>query len=178
VDAVVMVYEILERTYQDVCEWLKFAEAKNGALLTLNGLAVFEVLKELGDDKSAVYAWGLHYYFVASVVLLALSLIVIIWSFIPRIWSHKNKRPSLQLEGNPLFYGDIYKLDPKYYVNKLIELYGKPNTELLPYLEHQSKQIIQLSQIAIKKYKLFYVALVMSIIAMAVPLIGSIINLL
>ena len=139
-----------------VNDWLKFAEMKNGALLTLASGIVFTLLKnysELGL-RSKVEWW-----FVGGVGSLSIAGIVCLLSFIPVL-----KIPWFELERTPgagdnlFFFVDISKFTGADYV-KALSVASGDQARVPTGLEIQlAVQAIVNAGIARKKYLLFNAA--------------------
>lgn len=151
----------LEKIYTDVKEWLKFAEAKNGALITFNTACLFFLFDCLIKNKFCkslliVYCIGL---------LISTSILLI--SYIPKlknidlteyICSNFIKKQSKT--NNFLFYKNISLYSETDLLNEYIALFNPDlNLENLNYDKILISQIKAISNIALKKFLLFDLAL-------------------
>jgi hypothetical protein len=154
-----------------VNEWLKFAEAKNAALLIAASAVVLGVPSvaaqlQLCSSWTAIYVTWL-------IALAALSALVAAFSLLPRTripWLLPSTPP--QLPGNVLFYGEIHKLDPDTYLNSLrskLGLLGDP----IPIERDYAEQIIVNSRITMEKYTLFSIALWTLLFGVLTPLVAA-----
>lgn len=156
----------MERILSDVNEWLKFAEAKNGALLALNCALVFGLTRTLvGADNLAN---EITYYGLFVITQLLGSLILSLLAILPRIsppwWI---KFPQKNDKDNPLYFGDACKYSPKSYLKLILgelneDKYGKMH-------EHLAQQIVINSKIAFIKYSQFNKAAWLLVSALLTP---------
>lgn len=156
-----------------VNEWLKFAESKNAALLAADTAMALGLLKVLQSYTLPSQIVKLYLSF--SIVFLALAAIVCLISFISQVtipWLATKCRPSET--DNLLFYGDIAKYNPEKYMEKLYKQAMKDLDEIDAYEEDIAEQVIINSRIALRKYKLFNVALWLNVIVGLTP-VGALI---
>lgn len=163
--------ERLRIIFENVNSWLRFAEAKNGALFAANLALVCGNLRIVCDiSKSHQYLFS--YLWVVTGVLL-ISAVICLTSFVPQLkmpWFFKN--PTSDLD-NLLFFGHLAKYQPYVLLEKLektFEIQSKKSQIELNYAE----QIIVNSKIAVIKYAYFKFAIWLSISAIATPLIAII----
>lgn len=161
--------ERLRYILSNVNEWLKFAEAKNGALLAVNGAVVLGALR-LADGRDFFCRW-VEYYFYFAIVMGGLSGIVCLLSFLPQ-----TQIPSLRVNSSPnekgslVFYGDLAGCDPSCYVRAL-HTQGGTELEAVDAFERDlAEQAIVNSRIAIWKYQLFSVALWLDVAGLLTPI--------
>lgn len=146
----------LKFIFDNVNNWLKFAESKNAALLVANSAFIFQLFRILADKKninSFVYC-----YLTICILLAAISACICLFSFVPKI-----RIPSIftgkyvQEENvNLIFYGDIAKFTPKRYwealrtQNIISEEYAQDK-----FFADIANQIVINSKIALTKYNFF-----------------------
>ncbi|PNQ72850.1 hypothetical protein C1T31_10115 [Hanstruepera neustonica] len=153
--------------FQNINEWLRFAEAKNAMIIALNGVVVFGVAQiiEFNFIKDIEI---LKWYLTIAFICLTFSTIVALLSFIPRL---KQIAPTFNLnpgKDNFLFF-DTLK-DKK--INEVIEFY-KTDDEVQPYHEQLADQIIVNSGIAKRKYDYFTFSCWITIAGIITPLIAG-----
>jgi hypothetical protein len=158
--------DTLKDIFDNVNNWLKFAEVKNATLIAGNGVMIFGVMKILNDLNLNQYA---IYYIYFSMILLFISLVISLISFmsklkIPDFLLHSESTKS----DNLLFFGDIVKYREQTYLKKIHELLASETTSELDFMYVQ--QIIVNSKIAINKFKLFNVALNFTIAGIVSPI--------
>jgi hypothetical protein len=161
----------LHRILKSVDEWLRFAEAKNGALIVANGAIVFGALKAL-EAPRALPPWVLLYVYAATAVI-SLAGVIALLSFLPETtlsWLGSTKRPAP--EDNLLFYGHAASYDPRGYLEALYERAQLRPTSVSPLEEDYAEQIIVNSRIALRKFGLFTIALWITIVALLTPIVG------
>lgn len=166
----------LKDVFNNTNTWLSFAELKHGALIAFDTTIILGILSELGDKLDM---WIVSF----SLIAVTISLIISLYSYFPNLKSGKDKwirvANKKKVHGeNLLFYGDIYVLSPKQYLNKLYKTYyGKNNVEAFSKKEvDYAEEIVINSKIAMRKYSMFKVSLIVCIIGigllMASILIG------
>lgn len=153
--------ENLRTIFANVNEWLKFAEAKNAALVAANGAALFGALGLLTGDKPLA-SW-LHLYLIELAVCLLAGLVIAFISFLPEIQIPQARARTPRPGENLLFYGDIALHSPDTYLNALRSLYGFQNDPAVPIESHYAEQIVVNSRIAVRKYRRFNNALWMTL---------------
>lgn len=160
------VREVLEGILSDVNDWIKFAEAKNGALLAINCAIAFGIIRSLSGTQNL--SDGLLCYALFVLIQLLGSLTLSLISLLPRInppwWI---KFPEKIDNENPLFFGSACKYSPKGYLNLITEMTGESKFEKIH--EHLSHQIVVNSKIAFIKYSQFNIAAWLLISAFLTP---------
>ncbi len=161
--------EDLKDIFQNVNEWLKFAEAKHAGLIVLNSGLVFGILTVYSS-----YTQHLHWSFVIlSLIFLGLSILFTLISLYPRtykkIFFKKNiKNPNLYFNGNIAhmsiddFKAEIGKTHPGYTFTALDE--------------NLINMIITNSKIASGKYFLFKYAIICTTAGVSLPLLRIIVR--
>jgi hypothetical protein len=156
--------------FTNVNNWLKFAEAKNGALLAGNIAIIFGIWHY---SNSASPPNVLKYYFIYVTALLTLSTLCALISFSPRTqipFIFKVREPADH--DNLLFYGDIAKYSYRVWLEKLYIRYGKTLNITESIEIDYAEQIIINSQIALWKYRWFKFALSLAISSLLTPVIA------
>lgn len=151
----VEVKELLKDLYKDVGEWLKFAEAKNGILLTITGVLLFGLLRMLPSNNEWIKQ--LENTLLLSSFILTVSILIILSSYIPMLNTNKLQKKIRQLRDlNLLYYKDIATFTKEEYVKELENRYNITlKTEEENLIKDQVEQIISLSKIALRKYIFF-----------------------
>lgn len=157
--------DLLDKTLSKTNDWLKFAEAKNGAIVAVVCTVMFGVNKAVnnfGDLPSYLLI-----YFLCFFILSLLSLILALSSFIPRLkkpfWLKYEEKSSCD---NPFYFGDACKYDCYSY----LRLLGITDRNQNKILEKLADQIVINSRIASLKYGLFTSAAWLFISALITPL--------
>jgi hypothetical protein len=148
----------LKDIFENVNNWLKFAEAKNATLIAGNGLLIFGVLKTIHEVNINIY---LLYYIYFCLILFSLSLVISLISFMPKV-----KIPTFLLNSdietndNLLFYGHILKYNEKTLLDKLNEMIKDDEDKTSKEFKTMyAQQIIINSKIARNKFQLFDIAI-------------------
>lgn len=154
-----------------VNEWLKFAEAKNGALLVAD-IAVLVGIFSLQSEPA-----GHRVLVQLSIPLLIASGTSSLVSYIPqmRALSYPSKKGA-QKRSNLLFYGHIAEHDPQSYIETLYAESGGAPSNVTPIEVGYAEQIITNSRIAVKKYRCFRVGLWLTILALLLLLAESVMS--
>jgi hypothetical protein len=144
--------EVMVSILSDTNDWLKFAEAKNGAVLAINCAIAFGLIRLLQGAQNLND--GLFYYSIFVMTQLFGSLTLSLISLLPRTnppwWVKFPEKNDIE---NPLFFGSACKYSPKDYLNLIREVTGNSEHEKIH--EHLSQQIVINSKIAFIKYSQF-----------------------
>lgn len=154
------VYKILQDIMKNVWEQQKYAEVKNGVLLTLN-IAIFAIVARIYFSVSATINNNLYtqWAFYILVVLLIIHIVCVMQSFFPK---DKNKEDikSTNDDINIFFFGDIQKSNSSKYLELLVKKIGAEKSEISQdTLLDLANQIVKLSEIAQSKYRSFKFAI-------------------
>lgn len=167
-DCVGQLGEELRRLLNDVNEWLRFAESKNAVIIGLNGAAIFGLVStfpHMFGGPGLVSRLGTW-----LVVMLALSTIASLLSFLPRLELTRTRKSSRT--GTPvnlLYFGTIATLEPDDLISGLSAIEGL-HTESLSSLHWQyAEQIVNNSRIALTKYRFFTLAVWIDLFGIAPP---------
>ncbi|WIF95471.1 hypothetical protein [Caminicella sporogenes] len=175
--------EILKEIFENVNRWLQFAEAKNGALVGLNGFFLLKSIDFLfdvinGNIKVDVLLVG------GIVAIFFLAMLIALKSFFPNTSVHKDKpdvnyttisnddkiliffEEICKYENCKLYLRDIYK----YYLDIDVKIEDLKKIEL-----DYAKEILINCRITSFKYKFFKIALVLNIIGISAILLFIII---
>ncbi len=165
--------DTLKDIFDNVNSWLKFAEAKNGAIIALNATFIFGILKLniISTSEKNI----LDYYLFIAIFMLLVSIIVALLSFIPRLSDTYIKFKEPMDNDNLLYFGDIAKYTDIKYKEKIqifIQLNGSEGSDKLN--EYYIKQIIINSKITFIKFKQFEIAIWFTLSAILTPIGGII----
>lgn len=138
-----------------VSDWLKFAEAKNAALLVAASALVLALFEHFPDQSQTAWLRG---FCTTGTSFLLLSVLICLLSFLPKVdfpWlaSRRKQNP----DDNLFFFGHIADYSAKEYVEALYQAVG---------LQAQNKkleidlagQVVINARIGMKKYRFFTVA--------------------
>jgi hypothetical protein len=147
--------ERLWRIFENVNNWLKYAEQKNTLLLTFIGIQITLI---------RLFTKALDRWLIASLIFLGFCFIVCLLSFFPRtrisswLFEFMIRRGGDQAESdNLIFFGHIVKYTTDQYIAKMQkylngEIQGHRN------LENLCSQIVVNSEIASAKFNFFKVS--------------------
>lgn len=160
--------EILKDIFENVNKWLHFAEAKNAALIGLNGVFLFKSIDFLRLSNNQCIGLPL-----LSTLLFLAGIFISLFSFLPNVAKIKEIKIDVDNEDNKnnilIFFSDIkdYK-DSKQFLVDIHKFYFNNNIDkdLLNKIElDYAKEIHINSLIASKKYKLFKWSLKLNLVA-------------
>jgi hypothetical protein len=156
-----------------VNEWLKFAEAKNAALLAVNGATAFGILA-VSIDLGLPSALMWYVYFI--VFVLGISSICCVLSFMPQLRLPAVPTPTQpRPNDNPLFFRDIARYDAAAYLETVNTRAGKLSESTGGSLEEAyAQQIVANSRVAVMKYRLFTIALWLTVLAVMSPMLAGV----
>ncbi|MDO9207337.1 MAG: DUF5706 domain-containing protein [Sulfuricurvum sp.] len=153
------IYKILQDIMKNVWEQQKYAEVKNGVLLTLN-IAILAIITRISKASitinNDIYTQWIFYTLIA---LLIIHIVCIMQSFFPK---DRNKEDIKWTNDdiNIFFFGDIQKLNSSRYLKLLLEKIGADKVGISQVaLLDLANQIVKLSEIAQSKYTSFKFAI-------------------
>ena len=168
--------ENLKYTFSNVNDWLKFAEAKNIALATIDGAILFGIIQ--GWKEIPIWMHSEIKYILFP--LLIISMLLIIWSFIPKLNYKKlknkknnpnNDKKLKEEEINVLYYGHIKQLSSSELLERLDENKNKTQIDC-----DLANQIIVNSKISWDKNIVFKRAGYITFWALIITSVAIIIN--
>ena len=147
--------DFLEKTYTELNDNIKFSEAKNAALITLN-TALIGASSALVFNSDIAIIWRVLIVFLAVSLMIPLG--ISLYSFIAKM--HHKDDPDDNKKF--MYFSSIYKM---YYNKKDKSYYGDLKEDFKEeFAEEQlSKQIVDLSAVAYKKFKTFNIAVIIEI---------------
>ncbi|MGK9368499.1 Pycsar system effector family protein [Melioribacter sp. Ez-97] len=156
--------------FQNVNEWLKFAEAKHAGIIALNSGIILGILSIYKDYKTFV-DW---YFILATFILIGISIIISLISFFPVTQNSINKSEKVD-NLNVFFFGTLSKLHESELKEELLKI--TPNYTFDKFDDDLINQIIVNSKITSNKYKLFKFSVLMTAIGLGLPIINVLIRL-
>jgi hypothetical protein len=144
----------LERSLNRITDWLKYEEAKNAALITLDGVGAGLILQWLSGGSAQTA--GVTPWLKGSLVALLISLLISLSSFYP-VTKGKN---------NILFFYDIARTEPEDYLTDLSAAVKDPARIQLAY----AREIVTNSEIAVLKLRVFKAAFLFSLLGFIVTI--------
>lgn len=159
--------DVLSTTLGRVIDFLKFAEAKNAALLTFASAWALASITLLNSQHSPSGVVGDA--FRIALVIFAVASVVAVWSLLPKLRLPLFHRDPVQ-EKNFIYFGDIADLDALAYETRVLERYMPSGGDGVTdkYLHDLSVQISVNSKIAKRKYATFHLGVRLILVAMAV----------
>lgn len=169
--------ELLSEVFENVNNWLNFAEAKNAANIAL---VIASIAAIVSYNEINCFLYLVSLFFILSGIFSMLS-------FLPKLTGKSKIRKILDCitsclkkdttEENLLFFEDIKKYSKEEYVKKINEVYyNYSDKQITKYQLDLSNEIIYNSYIASLKYWLFKIAILLDIIAFLLSAIGIVIN--
>lgn len=166
----------LKYTFNNINDWLKFAEAKNVGLLAMNATIVIGILQ--GDST---FSSSMKFFEGFMIILFCISSCISLYTVLPvlnnwfKLYKKLNQNEfNLQKNSlNALFFGDITKLSS----DQFIELFEYKHNITLSLAEKDfANQITINSEICWQKYKLFSFAASISFSAFVITILLVIIT--
>ncbi|NEF85403.1 Pycsar system effector family protein [Ligilactobacillus murinus] len=144
------VYSFLEKQLVRTNEWLRYAETKNGVLLTL-ALACTTKFGEYIDKDVRIG--------IVITILSTFAILICLLSFFPVMGKKRFIRKSNEAEKvNLLFYKDVAQLSLDEYEKRLIEKYNVNSKVIDCYCQDLINEVIINSLITVRKNNFFKVA--------------------
>ncbi len=162
--------EDIKDIFQNVNEWLKFAEAKHAGMIVLNSGIIFGILSIYKDYKTII-DWRL---ILTIIIVIGVSIILSLISLFP-ITKNEAKNKQTNVTPNLFFFGSLSKLSEIELKNELLK--SNPNYQFDRFEEDLMNQIIVNAIITTKKYKLFKFAIWFTTVGLVLPVITLIIKL-
>jgi hypothetical protein len=145
---------VLTSTLTRTLDFLRFAEAKNAALLTFASAWIFGSINFLAGPSGLAGEWRVA--FIVALPLFATSAVIAIISFLPKTMLSIFHRDPDQAKAL-LYFGDAAAFAPAAYKERVRERYCPPENESATrsYLDDLSVQIAVNSQITTRKLRFF-----------------------
>ena len=157
--------------FQNVNEWLKFAEAKNGVLLAFSGAAITATITLLATAQNIPNS--LNFGLLLTTIFLCICALICSLSFLPKtnledlLWlrDRQNKKSHSQdpIKDNFWYFGHLQKYKPDELLEALNEPYFKGSVDItkVEYKEYKdiAAQITINAEIAFLKFEVFTYAI-------------------
>lgn len=163
----------LEYIFDNVNDWLRFAEAKNGTLLALNSVFSFGIVRVIFTSH---LEGAFFYWLTICATFLLISALVCLLSFLPKLSIGLTKRvasSAMVQNANPIYFGDIAKLETSDdYLQYLLErkiVEDKVKDDLFA-LAIVGQTFVN-SKIAVEKYGYFVTAVTLTALALLLMLV-------
>lgn len=162
--------DMLKSVFSNVNDWLKFAEGKLGVLVAVNASVGFGAMTLLGETLAANACVR------SALIWLALangiSAAICLASFVPCLSPGKfTDDDTASPAPNLIYFGDIGKFTPDQYLEYLGDVYTESTHDATSSIERDyAIQIVTNSRITVKKYRLFSIGVMFTLIGLAGPL--------
>lgn len=179
--------DFLNKTYTEINDNIKFSEAKNAALITLNSALISACSSKVFDTDIA-FLWRVLIALITLLLIVPLSLSV--FSFVAKTDSedcmtrkiNKRIKNHNKISSSPkkyMFYSFIsghYSENPDQYLKDInTDVFGNNNyrvkEETVEY--HLARQIVNLSDVAYRKFALFNIAVKIECIIFSAGGVGA-----
>lgn len=167
----------LEKIFDNVNNWLKYAETKNAMLLAFNGVSLFGILKLAASNHGIMSIEPINSLLTyVAPIFIGVSILLLLLSFVPQTnmlkvlsklnSEEKPKEEVVEKKYNLLYFEHLKILN----ASELVKMLGieNPNQIQINYAE----QIITNSGIASEKFQVFKVAIWFTILGLTGVLIG------
>jgi hypothetical protein len=158
--------KVLTANLARIVDFVKFAEAKNGALATISSGWLIAIATLLSSGRPVPISLKSAMLYATPFLVIAGILAVV--SFLPKVnLSSFTRLHSTKHKPNLLFFGDIAALGYDEYEEAVRKRYLAPNNRTITedYLADLSVQIAVVSRIAMTKLRLFQCAMGCAVIA-------------
>lgn len=157
--------EILKEMYSHGQDMQKIAETKNAGLIAFNGALMIATLKFIEENYCNI--WIVCYlYFVLTCCIVSIFLNL---SSIVAQLKHKELEIENHNSDNLLYFGTVANKNPEELLEAIRHKY-KIEEAVTEYHKDLARQAIVVSQIALRKFKLFNKAFIFTICAIATPI--------
>lgn len=179
------IYTFLDKEFANINHWLSFAEAKNAAVIALD-TALIGIFTRIIVSETVSQNNSLLIFTIMVLVLIIISLILALFSFLPIMVSRKNlilvvynkfvnisEYNSIKAGKNYVFYRDIARLEKaENYLEMLTHYYGFPYFDNGQYLNDMAQEIYINSQVTVSKFIYFRISTSILIGALGIALVG------
>jgi len=172
-DATVNIEEKLIRISNNVQESMRFAEAKNAALITFNGAALYVLVE--GNSYLPPF---IKEYWIFNAVVLIIGITLSIIAFLPSMGSTTKPPSQIKLSTwqshkkmGIFYFGDIRKYGDEEFLARVYEYYDVKLKDPVQRAELDlARQAITLSRITRHKYVFFSIAGHLTLLALVLPI--------
>ncbi|CUW40072.1 protein of unknown function [Magnetospirillum sp. XM-1] len=162
--------KLLSASLARTVDWLKFAEAKNAALLTfcsawvLGSIGVLARFKDLPPQLAAALK--------LDAILFGIAAIIAVLAILPKLKLSDFVGTTAPSGKNLLYFGDVASLDSEVFKERVRKAYmpAADTSTTDAYLDDMAAQVAINSQIATRKFKLFERGAKLTLVGMLVML--------
>jgi Family of unknown function (DUF5706) len=155
---------LLEKIYSHSFDMIKFGEAKNTVLIAFNGAVIVGMTKVVNDTHNQYFYW----YAIFILLMCAISVFVCCSALVAKM-KHKTHEVSLPRNDNTLFFATVAHLTHEELLKELSVKYNC-TVDNEQYESDLARQAVITSQIASRKFKLFNIAIGITLLGIATPI--------
>lgn len=166
----------LKYIFDTTNKWLQFAEAKNGALIAINGTLIFKCI-DFFTDSHLGKVKGNEIILIIAIGLFILATSISLISFFPKMGKNNTNNNNVcncyclkKIRQNRLlnFYGDISKYNNgTEYLKDIYEFYYTKKKPFHKIELDYSEEIVFNSKVTLRKYKMFKYSVGLDIFAIS-----------
>ena len=168
-----MMEEKIYRINENIQEALRFAEAKNAALITFNGAALYVLI----EGREVLPSFAQEFFHILAIVLI-IGITLSIIAFLPNMNPAKKQITKVTIDEwnerkkfSIFYFGHIRKFGNEEFLAKIYSHYGEKLTEPINKAELDlATQTIIISRITRHKYVFFSIAGHLTLIALIIPI--------
>lgn len=163
--------EQMRKTLSDVNDWVKFSEAKNGALLAASGVGIWGCLRTISLLESTCW---ITIYLVAAALFLLCGFVTSLISFLPILDAGKGipKKAEPVQPTNLLYFGHLAFYPTHELARKFYDAQGESDHELTEMDLMCAEQIAVNSRIALAKLSLFNLSVTFLLTGILTPAVA------
>lgn len=156
--------EYLELNYNHSFDMVKYGETKNATLIVFNGAIIVGMIKIINDTQVPYLSYFLFY----IIAMCGISIFISFSALIAKVKNSINNRP-FPSEDLSLFFATFARMRPDDLIRKLKTEYDcePSNTN---YEMDLARQVIITSQIALRKFKFFNIAIAFTLAGLLTPI--------
>jgi hypothetical protein len=160
----------LEDVLESVNGWLRFAEAKNLALITISGAGIWASLRLISNSSLQEF---LVWYLAQLAAFLAVALLIALISFIP-LTSYSILAPTGQVskKDNLVYFGHLAKYRKTQLITSFARAAGASEPDATDFHSMLAEQIIVNSRIALAKLRYFELGVYAFLLGFVTPIFG------
>lgn len=160
---------LLQFIFSNVNDWLKFGEAKNGAIFTFDSALMVAMLSAYPLDKLRPLSSYVHVCLTLALLFLVASAFFSLLSFLPKLSIPVSSDETIRADDNILYFGHLKNYTPDGLLVRL-EIDSGNQTKLQ---RDFAVQIVTNSQIAWRKYRHFSISAWLLLGALLSPLLSA-----
>lgn len=159
----------LTDTLGSVNQWLKFAEAKNGVMVTATGAALWGALRIIMSGEAGRY---LIIYLLILVAFFLAAFVVSLLSFLPKLDPPPARQQPGATDKNLLYFGHLATLSKEHLLERYRAATRVEPQDITEIHGMYADQIIVNSRIALAKFSMFTVSAKLLLCGILTPVIA------